>query len=54
MSRHGVGYFPFDVKYSGLGREDIGHSIKERITLKTIVFNLDLGQLGKPKKIVND
>ncbi len=55
LPRHGVGYFPFGgVKYSGLGREGIGHSIKEMTTLKTIVFNLDPGQLGKPKKIVND
>lgn len=54
LPRHGVGYFPFGgVKYSGLGREGIGHSIKEMTTLKTIVFNLDPGQLGKPKKIVN-
>lgn len=55
LPRHGVGYFPFGgVKYSGLGREGIGHSIKEMTTLKTIVFNLDPGQLGKPKKIVQD
>ncbi|MFQ5940608.1 MAG: aldehyde dehydrogenase family protein [Nitrososphaerales archaeon] len=55
LPRHGVGYFPFGgVKYSGLGREGVGHSIKEMTTLKTIVFNLDPGQLGKPKKIVKD
>ena len=44
LPRHGVGYFPFGgVKYSGLGREGIGHSIKEMTALKTIVFNLDPG-----------
>lgn len=41
LPKHGVGYFPFGgVKYSGLGREGIGFSLKEMTTLKTIVFNL--------------
>ena len=41
LPKHGVGYFPFGgVKYSGLGREGIGYSLKEMTTLKTIVFNL--------------
>lgn len=52
LPRHGVGYFPFGgVKYSGIGREGIGYSVKEMTTLKTIVFNLDPAELGKPKKI---
>ncbi len=41
LPKHGVGYFPFGgMKYSGLGREGIGYSLKEMTTLKTIVFNL--------------
>ncbi|MFQ5969860.1 MAG: aldehyde dehydrogenase family protein [Nitrososphaerales archaeon] len=52
LPRHGVGYFPYGgVKYSGIGREGIGYSVKEMTTLKTIVFNLDPAGLGKPKKI---
>ncbi|MFQ5921153.1 MAG: aldehyde dehydrogenase family protein [Nitrososphaerales archaeon] len=55
LPKHGIGYFPFGgVKYSGLGREGLGYSVKEMTTLKTIVFNLDPGKLGTPKKIVKD
>ncbi len=45
---HGVGYFPFGgIKESGMGREGIGYSIDEMTNLKTIVFNLEAGGLGK-------
>jgi len=38
--RHGIGYYPFGgMKYSGIGREGIGYSIKELTTTKTIVYN---------------
>ncbi len=46
--QHGVGYFPFGgIKDSGMGREGIGYSIDEMTNLKTIVFNLEPGGLGK-------
>jgi acyl-CoA reductase-like NAD-dependent aldehyde dehydrogenase len=46
--QHGVGYFPFGgIKDSGMGREGIGYSIDEMTNLKTIVFNLEAGGLGK-------
>ncbi|MFQ1021579.1 aldehyde dehydrogenase family protein [Tardisphaera saccharovorans] len=46
--KHGVGYFPFGgKKLSGLGREGIGYSIDEMTHLKTIVFSLEPGGLGK-------
>lgn len=46
--QHGVGYFPFGgIKNSGMGREGIGYSIDEMTNLKTIVFNLGAGGLGK-------
>ncbi|MFP3220527.1 MAG: aldehyde dehydrogenase family protein [Candidatus Marsarchaeota archaeon] len=48
--KHGVGYFPFGgKKASGLGREGIGYSIDEMTHLKTIVFNLEPGGLGKKR-----
>jgi acyl-CoA reductase-like NAD-dependent aldehyde dehydrogenase len=46
--QHGVGFFPFGgIKDSGMGREGIGYSIDEMTNLKTIVFNLEAGGLGK-------
>lgn len=52
--KHGVGYFPFGgKKASGLGREGIGYSIDEMTHLKTIVFNLEVGGLGK-RRLVED
>lgn len=49
--RHGVGFFPFGgVKDSGIGREGIGYSIEEMMNLKTIVFNLEPGELGKLRR----
>ncbi|MBI4257704.1 MAG: aldehyde dehydrogenase family protein [Thaumarchaeota archaeon] len=54
LPRHGVGYFPFGgSKESGVGREGVGYSIDEMTNLKTIVFNLEPGQLGKTRRIHN-
>jgi glyceraldehyde-3-phosphate dehydrogenase [NAD(P)+] len=50
---HGVGYFPFGgIKDSGMGREGIGYSIDEMTNLKTVVFNLAAGGLGKREHMV--
>jgi glyceraldehyde-3-phosphate dehydrogenase [NAD(P)+] len=48
LPRHGTGFFPFGgAKESGTGREGIGYSIDEMTNLKTIVFNLEPGKMGK-------
>ncbi|MDG7047669.1 MAG: aldehyde dehydrogenase family protein [Nitrososphaerota archaeon] len=48
MPRHGIGYFPFGgTRSSGTGREGVGFSIDEMTNLKTIVFNLEPGAMGK-------
>ncbi|HVP22382.1 MAG TPA: aldehyde dehydrogenase family protein [Conexivisphaerales archaeon] len=48
LPRHGTGYFPFGgAKESGTGREGVGYSIDEMTNLKTIVFNLEPGRMGK-------
>ena len=39
-------------KDSGIGREGIGYSIDEMTNLKTIVFNLEAGGLGKKEQPV--
>ncbi len=49
LPEHGVGFFPFGgSKESGIRREGIGYSVDEMTELKTIVFNLKPGGLGKP------
>ncbi|MDG6927358.1 MAG: aldehyde dehydrogenase family protein [Nitrososphaerota archaeon] len=48
MPKHGLGYFPFGgTKNSGTGREGVGFSIDEMTNIKTIVFNLEPGSMGK-------
>jgi len=48
MPKHGIGYFPFGgTKSSGTGREGVGFSIDEMTNIKTIVFNLEPGAMGK-------
>lgn len=48
LPRHGTGFFPFGgAKDSGTGREGVGYSIDEMTNLKTIVFNLEPGRMGK-------
>jgi glyceraldehyde-3-phosphate dehydrogenase [NAD(P)+] len=48
LPRHGTGFFPFGgAKDSGTGREGIGYSIDEMTNLKTVVFNLEPGKMGK-------
>ncbi len=48
MPKHGIGYFPFGgTKSSGTGREGVGFSIDEMTNIKTIVFNLEPGLMGK-------
>ena len=48
LPRHGTGFFPFGgAKESGTGREGVGYSIDEMTNLKTIVFNLEPGKMGK-------
>lgn len=49
---HGIGYFPFGgTRESGLGRQGIGYSIEEMTLLKTVVFNLEPGGMGKKPRL---
>jgi hypothetical protein len=48
MPAHVRGYFAFGgFKDSGMGSEGVGYSIDEMTNLKTTVFNLAAGGLGK-------